>query len=237
MNNKQYYDKSYLPSIIKWGRITSIIGAVAIMLPVIALRYFFGIEVDSAKLTSAITMQLAVTAVWWIIDPVSIFPALGTSGTIVACLSGNMHNLRLPAALTATKASGYTEGSPEANVMATVGVCISVFINVAFLVIGVVFGSTVLSMLPASVTTALGFLIPALYGALFAQYAVDDVPSAVVAIALAIGTYQLYLNGLLNWIPLEPAIAISLFPMIGTIIFSKFYYDRKEKKAAAAEEK
>jgi len=93
----------------------------------------------------------------------------------------------------------------------------------------------VLSLLPASVTTALGFLIPALYGALFAQYAVDDIPSAVVAIALAIGTYELYLNGLLNWIPLVPAIAISLFPMIGTIIFSMFYYDHKEKKAAAAE--
>lgn len=230
--NSVYYDNQYLPSIIKWGRITSIIGAVAILLPMLVLKYYFGIEVDSAKWTSAVSMQLAVTAVWWIVDPLSIFPALGTSGTIVSCLSGNMHNLRLPCALTAQRASGLKEGSPEGSVMATIGVCVSVFINIALLSVGVVLGSRVLSLLPASVTAALGFLLPALYGALFAQYAVTDIPSAIVAVALALGAYKLYLLGMLNWVPLEPYIVISLGPMVGTIAFSKIYYGRKEKKEA-----
>ncbi len=83
-------------------------------------------------------------------------------------------------------------------------------------------------------TAALGFLLPALYGALFAQYAVNDIPAAIVSMVLAIAALKMYEFGWLNWVPLEPFIAITFIPIIGTIAYSKVVADNKTKKEKAA---
>lgn len=79
-----YYKEQYIPNIIKWGRIIALAGVVAVILPLVVLRFVFGIEVENTKLMTALTAQLAFTAVYWVADPVSAFPALGIPGTMVA---------------------------------------------------------------------------------------------------------------------------------------------------------
>lgn len=227
---KNYYKDIYIPSIVKWGRIIAIFGAVAVVLPLVVLRYVFGIEVESAKLMSAVTGQLALTVVYWVTDPISAFPALGVPGTMVAFLSGNVFNMRLPCGTAALKTTNYEVGSDEASIVSTIGLCASVFINVIFLVIATFLGDFIINNVSDSFITVLSYLLPALFGSMYAMYAINDIFNGIVAVTLAVISFQLYFWGLLNWIPFDPSLGVVFIPMIGTIFLSSLYYSRKMKK-------
>lgn len=226
--NNNYYKEVYIPSIIKWGRIIAVFGVIAILLPLFVLRFAFGIEVEGVKLASAVTAQLTLTVVYWILDPVSTFPTMGVPGTMLSFMSGNVFNMRLPAATAAQKATDYQTGSNESAVIATVGICCSVFINIAFLLIATFLGSNVLTRVPDSVITVLSYLLPALFGSMYAQFAIDDIFSGIVALIISIICYKLYEIGLLD----KSGILLIMLPIVGTVILSRIYYTHKNRKAS-----
>ncbi len=227
MDKKTYYKETYIPSIVKWGRIISVFGIIAILLPMAVLRFGFGIVVETEKLVSAVTAQLTLTVVYWVLDPVSAFPAMGIPGTMLSFTSGNVFNMRLPAASAAQKSTDYKNGTEESAIVGTVGICCSVFINVAILAAATILGGSVLSQVPQSVITVLSYLLPALFGSMYAQFAIDDVFSGVVALVLAIICYKLYEMGLLD----SSGILLIMIPIIGTVLLSRLYHTKVAKKA------
>lgn len=224
--DKNYYKETYIPSIVKWGRIIATLGLIAILLPLLVLRVVYGIEVDNAKLLTAVTAQLTLTVVYWVLDPVSAFPAMGIPGTLLSFMSGNVFNMRLPAASAAQKSTDYKNGTDESSIIATIGICCSVFVNVAFLLVATILGSSVLSKVPDSVLTVLSYLLPALFGSMYAQYAIDDVFSGIVAIILALICYKLYELGMLD----SAGILLIMIPIVGTVLLSRLYHTKKDKR-------
>lgn len=61
-------------------------------------------------------------------------------------------------------------GTEKGSIVATLGMAVSIIINVSVLTIGVILGNSILAMLPDSVKAALGYLLPALFGALIIHY-------------------------------------------------------------------
>lgn len=227
--DKNYYKNTYIPSIIKWGRIIALFGVIAVILPLIVLRFGYGIEVENSKLMTALTAQLAFTVVYWVADPVSAFPALGIPGTMVAFLSGNIFNMRLPAGTAARQSTDYEASSDEGSIVATIGICTSVFINVAFLFVATILGDFIIANVSDSVITVLSYLLPALFGAMYAMYAINDIFSGIVAILTGVGSFLLYLKGMM-WFPFSADLGVVFYPMIITIIASRIYYSHKLKE-------
>ncbi len=225
-----YYQDKYLPTINKFGKLIGSLSIFVIFLPVIIVTFVFDIVPDKEPLIVAVMAQLSINAVWWFIEPISFYPILGVPGTYISFLSGNISNLRIPCAAAAQKATNVEPGSDESTIVATLGVGASVFVNTILLVIAVIIGSRVLSSLPEGFVNSLYFLLPALFGAVFAQFAIDDKITGVVAMVLAIITLVLYNNGLLAWIPLDPFIAVIIIPIFGTILYSRIKHDVTEKK-------
>jgi hypothetical protein len=228
MNN--YFKEKYIPQINKWGRIIGWIAVLVIFLPATGMAIFHGITPDKGPLGTALTAWIIMNAVWWVIEPVSYFPILGIPGTYLAFLSGNISNLRLPSAAASQKAAGVEPGTNEGYVISTLGMSASVLVNLIMLFLASVIGQAAISSLPEEFTTALTYLLPALFGAVFAQFAIDDIFSAVVGLGLSIGVLLMYNAGWLNWIPLDPSIATILIPIFGTIFAAKYYYSRKKAK-------
>lgn len=81
-------------------------------------------------------------------------------------------------------AANVEEGSDEGGIIATVGIAVSIFINIAFLTVGVIVGNYVVSLLPQHVLDALNLLLPALFGALFANQIVKKPKLALVALPI-----------------------------------------------------
>ena len=137
----------------------------------------------------------------WFVEPISYFPVLGPVGTYMAFLSGNISNMRVPCASVAQVSANVKPGTHQGSIIATLGMAVSIVINVAVLTIGVILGSSVLSMLPASVTQALNYLLPALFGALLVQFAMKQVKLGVFVLVFGILVYLAINAGLFAWLP------------------------------------
>lgn len=233
--NQDYYKNTYLPGIIKTGKWTSWLGAVLVFAPALAVTFLFGIKPDKGPFMVAIIAQISVNAVWWFIEPISFFPILGIPGTYISFLSGNISNLRIPCAAAALKATDTEVGSEKGSIISTIGVGASVFVNVILLVIGVIVGSKLIAMLPKNITDSFTYLLPALFGAVFAQFAVDDVKSGICGIGLGVGSLLLYNHGMFNWIPFDPFVATLIIPIFGTMLFARTMHKRKMKKQEVQE--
>lgn len=227
--NTEYYQKTYMPGIIKTGKWTSWVGALLVFAPAIAVTFFFGIRPDKGPFAVAILAQISVNAVWWFIEPISFFPILGVPGTYISFLSGNISNLRIPCAAAALKATNTEVGTERGAIISTIGVGASVFVNILLLVVGVIAGTQLIAMLPDNIKNSFSFLLPSLFGAVFAQFAVDDVKSGICGMGLGILSLLLYNHGVFNWMPFDPFVMNIIIPIFGTMLFAKIMYDRSDK--------
>ena len=85
--------------------------------------------------------------------------------------------------------------------ISVIGMATSIIINVSVLTIGVILGSSVLSRLPATVTEALNYLLPALFGALLMQFGMKRLGFASGMLAFAILIYVAIKAGIFSWLP------------------------------------
>ena len=208
---QQVYDKEYIPYCIKWGRLTSLVGVVVSFAPLVILAVVFKIMPPLNAILAAATIRISACLVYYFIEPISFQPVLGIPGTYMAFLSGNLSNLRVPCSSVAQKAAGVEEGTPEGAVFSTIGLAVSIVVNLAILTIGVLLGVQIISLIPASFVSALTFLVPALYGAMLMQMVLYTPKIALISVPLGIITLMISKTGLFDS---SVAILISVFGSI-----------------------
>lgn len=237
MNEKEVFEKEYVPGAVRIGRVILVVALIVFFVPFIGLWLLYGIEPRWPEILRASFARILINAPWWVMEPLSYFPILGIPGTFISFLAGNGSNMRIPCAVAAQKAANTQPGTVQGQLIATVGVCISVFVNVAILALGVALGVAVLSALPQSVTDALNFLLPALYGCVFAQFLRGNEFSGAIAVGLAAAALFMYRAGLFNWFPIEPSIMTMVIPIVGTMgLVYLVYRNRSSKEDDGQEE-
>lgn len=231
MNEKEIFEREYVPGAVRIGRVILVISLLVFFVPFAGLWVLYGIEPRWPEILRASFARILINAPWWVMEPLSYFPILGIPGTFISFLAGNGSNMRIPCAIAAQKAANTQPGTVQGQLIATVGVCVSVFVNVAVLALGVALGVAVLSALPQSVTDALNFLLPALYGCVFAQFLRGNEFSGAVAVGLALAALFMYRAGWFAWFPIEPSIMTMLIPIAGTMGLAYLLYRNKPVKA------
>ena len=116
-----------------------------------------GIFPSVSGVMAGIAAQLPAVVAAYFYEPISYFAILGIAGTYMGFLSGNVNNMRAPCASIAQSAANVEEGSDEGGIIATVGIAVSIFINIAFLTVCVIVGNYVVSLLPQHVLDALTY--------------------------------------------------------------------------------
>ena len=188
MSNNFYKDE-YMPKVNKIGKLTGVLGVILAFSPAIALAVVYGILPKPAALLTAFISGVSAFGVLWFVEPISYYPVLGTAGTYMAFLSGNISNMRVPCASMAQVAADVEPGTEQGSIIATLGMAVSIIINVSVLTIGAILGTSVLSMLPATVKTALNYLLPALFGALMVQFGIKMVKHSLIMLVIAFALY------------------------------------------------
>ncbi len=235
-NNNDHYDLIYLPKIVRMGKWTYFLAVIMVLIPPAIVTWGFKIVPDRTALFVAVVAHLSINGIWAVIEPVSFFPVLGVPGTYLAFLSGNIGNLRIPCATAALKATNTKIGTKEASIISSIGMSASVIVNIVLLIIGVFLGSRILGSLPDKIRESLAFLLPAMFGALLMQFAVDDIKSGVVAMLLSCGSLLIYNAGGYDWFPIDPFIPNMLIPIFGTMLFARLTYRSTEEKNEQNEE-
>ncbi|MBU5460154.1 hypothetical protein [Anaerostipes sp. MSJ-23] len=198
---KDFYTEEYMPKVNKIGKFTGYVGVLVAFIPAVVLAVVFGILPKPAALLTAFISGASAFGVLWFVEPISYFPVVGSAGTYMAFLSGNISNMRIPCASMAQVAADVKPGTQEGSVIATLGMAVSIIINVSVLTVGAILGTSVLSMLPESVKGALNYLLPALFGALLVQFGMKMKKHSIFMVIIAIILYILIGMGVFNWLP------------------------------------
>ncbi len=215
----QYYAESYIPGIIKWGKITSWLAVFISFGPALVMWLVFKTLPPVSAIVAGFVSIASAVGVIWIVEPISYFPIVGVPGTYMAFISGNISNLRIPCATVAQKVAEVEAGTSEGNVIATLGMAISVISNIVVLTIGIILGTTILNQLPSQILTALNYLLPALFGALFVQFSFAKPKLAPFGLGLGVLLTLGVRSGMLPfWITTFGTVAGSVF--IGVMMYN-----------------
>ena len=216
--NEQRYNEVWTKPVIKIGMITMLIACVLSFLPLIYLYMVHGVLPPFASAMTAWALVASVFGAFYIVEPLSFYPILGLAGTYISFLSGNISNLRLPCSAMAQEVVGVQEGTKQAEIIGTMGIIGSVVINLLGVTLAALVGNWLIGMFPPFVADAFRkFTAPAIFGAVFGQFAMRQ--PKLAPFALAIPITMLYFK-----LPIWSVILAAVF---GTIAISRVFYKAK----------
>lgn len=170
--------QSYLNSTHRLGRVSGIIAVLLILMvpAVITFVYRNQITLDMPKTMSAIITLTAIYGVVSVVEVVSFCPFLGTGGTYLSFITGNIMNTKLPVAMNSLRVNKLDRDSEEAEVVTTLAIGASSLVTTFILFLGMLFLGNLLVPIITGPELAPAFnnVTPALTGALAAPYFVKN---------------------------------------------------------------
>lgn len=161
-----YNDKTH-----RLGRIWMAMAiTVVLAVPVSICVYYDAWPAGSAVLKGL----LGVAPIFWTVGIIEVFtygPMLGSGGSYLGFVTGNITNLKAPSALTAMENAGVKPGTEEGEVISTVAIATSSIVTTIVIAIGVLLLSFLTPILNSPVLKpAFDNILPALFGGLAVVY-------------------------------------------------------------------
>ena len=229
---ENYYSLEYLPKMHRIGKIIGVLAVFVSFMPALTLGVVYGLWPNMAALGTAALTAIASFGVLWFVEPLSYYPVVGPVGTYMAFVSGNISNMRIPCASMAQISAEVEPGTDKGSIIATIGMGVSIVINTLVLTIGVIAGSSILSMLPASVVGALNYLLPALFGALLIQFGMKNKSHTVLMLVIGCILYIAINGGVFSWLPGANNYLSTLVCVFSSIAIMMVVNKKKAAKAA-----
>lgn len=176
-----YHDKAHF-----WGRLTLWSVTILTLLLPAYLSFVLGFHPGWSVILSAFAAYAGVVAVVWVLEPIMYFPILGVSGTYISFLTGNIGNMCLPSAAAAQFAIGAEPGTKKGEIAATLGIGAASLVNKLFLIPIIIGGSVLISMIPEHIQKVFPLILPAIFGAVLAQFALKKPSFGVIAITIGL---------------------------------------------------
>lgn len=167
---QEIYEKDYLPKVHKIGTTSMLLILVLSFLPAVYFSFFKGLNPGMGVVAKAAVTMIGLEIFTWILEPTLYFPMIGITGSYISFVAGNITNMRIPAATAAQTAVDAKLGTRKAEFAGVLGIIASVVVNFILLIVVVAFGSFIISLLPASVSEALNYALPSVYGALLVTF-------------------------------------------------------------------
>ncbi|HRV23624.1 MAG: hypothetical protein GX261_00280 [Spirochaetales bacterium] len=168
---KSFDYEQYDDSIHRLGRITNAIG----ILSLLATPFLFALVLGASLSWSGFAKGLLRVAITYlpitIVEFLIYVPILGPGGSYLSFITGNIINMKLPCAYNAREIAKTQAGTPEDSIITTLAVGVSSLVTMLVIFIGVLLLIPLTPVLNnPTLRPAFDNLLPALFGALGAQY-------------------------------------------------------------------
>lgn len=124
-----------------------------------------------------------VAPIFWtvgIIEILTYTPMLGSAGSYLSFVTGNISNLKVPCALNALNSSGVKPGTEEAEVISTISIAVSSIVTIIVLSVGVLGLSFIRPFLESELLKpAFANILPALFGGLAVVFVSKNIKIAI----------------------------------------------------------
>lgn len=182
----------------RMGIASTIIVWIFFFLVPIGVNAVYGLEVDWGLTMNAALPIMLIFAVTGVCEKLSMSPVIGPGAVYLASSTGNVQNMKLPAALNAMNIMECEEGSENGRVISIIAVATSSFVTTLIVFCGMAFLAPIVTPLLSNpvVSPAFDNMFPALVGPLVIPVVIKNWKSAsipvVLAIVLAVALGSLY---------------------------------------------
>lgn len=172
----------------RMGIISTIVVWIFFFLVPIGVNAVFGLEVDWGLTMNAALPIMLIFAVTGICEKLSMSPVIGPGAVYLASSTGNVQNMKLPAALNAMNIMDCEEGSENGRVISIIAVATSSFVTTLIVFCGMAFLAPIVTPLLSNpvVSPAFDNMFPALVGPLVIPVVIKNWKSASIPVVLAI---------------------------------------------------
>ena len=180
-------NRSYQDSVHLYGRVwTATAIFLLLMVPTsICVRYNAWPEAQYV-----LKGLLGVAPIYWtvcIIEVLTYAPMLGTGGTYLSFVTGNLTNLKVPCALNAMEAAGVKATSEEGEVISTIAIAASSIVTTLVIAAGVLMLGYLQPILESpALAPAFANILPALFGGLGVVYISKNPKIALAPLAFMV---------------------------------------------------
>ena len=176
---------SYIDSVHRAGRIWNLSMVVLLLLFPISVSILFKAPVDWRGFALG---MLSTAPMYWavgIIETFTYVPMLGAGGSYLAFVTGNITNLKAPAALNALELVGADVKTEEGEVVSTIAIAVSSIVTTLIIVLGVVLITPLTPILNSpALAPAFDQILPALFGGLGVVYIARNWKIAIAPVVL-----------------------------------------------------
>lgn len=162
---------TYMKNTDKYGKIWIWTAVVVVLFVPIAICLYYNAWPEA---TAVLKGLLGVAPIYWtvgVIEVITYTPMLGTGGTYLAFVTGNLTSIKAPSALNAMENAEVKPGSEEGEVISTIAIATSSIVTTIVIVIGVVALSALAPILDSpTLKPAFDNILPALFGGLAVVY-------------------------------------------------------------------
>lgn len=162
---------TYMKNTDKYGKIWIWTAVVVVLFAPIAICLYYNAWPEA---TAVLKGLLGVAPIYWtvgVIEVITYTPMLGTGGTYLAFVTGNLTSIKAPSALNAMENAEVKPGSEEGEVISTIAIATSSIVTTIVIVIGVVALSALAPILDSpTLKPAFDNILPALFGGLAVVY-------------------------------------------------------------------
>ena len=174
----------------RYGSLTMLAGLVLSLLGPLYLLVAGQLEITGSMVWIAFLAVAATFGVFWIVEPLTYYPVLGSAAMYQAFMIGNISNKLLPAAIVAQSSINAKPGTRRGDIAAVMAICGAATVHLLSLLIFVgIFGTWLVSIIPADfVEVARTYILPSLLGAVLVQsiVAMKQRRTTIVAICVAL---------------------------------------------------
>ncbi len=184
--------RSYEDSVHTAGRIWMFAAFLIFFAVPVVFGLSYGAWPDPLKVLQGL---LGVIPIFWtvaVIEVLTYSPMLGSAGTYLGFVTGNLSNLKVPCALSAMEAAEVKPGSDEGEVVSTIAVAVSSITTTLIIIAGVLLLIPLTPVLESPVLKpAFDNILPALFGALGVVFVSKSWKLAVAPLAVMISLFIL----------------------------------------------
>ena len=163
--------KTYTDSVHFYGRIWTATAIFLLLMAPTAICVYYNAWPEMQYVLKGL---LAVAPIYWtvgIIEVLTYAPMLGTGGTYLSFITGNLTNLKVPCALNAMEAAKVKPASEEGEAISTVAIATSSIVTTLVIAAGVLLLGYLQPILESPVLApAFDNIMPALFGGLGVVY-------------------------------------------------------------------
>lgn len=221
---QENFDNNFTPGVHKWGRFSMVLALILSFLPILYMYFILGWKADVSAYLGIIIAIGSFGIGMWLTEPISYFPILGSAGTYMSYLAGNVGNMRAPVSLSVQSALDTDVTTPRGNIATIIAIAASVYVNLAILVFIIIVGQGLLSIMPQMIIDSFAYIIPSLFGCVIVMRFRKNVK---MAIQYAIPATIVYL--IVRQIPQVMTFRLAI--VIGSTVLYAYIKNKMENKS------